>query len=168
PELQRAFSVSANHDEPLDPMSHEPPPSAVPRTRVALSDDARATLNDLARRAYPHEACGLLVGRRRDHVARADEVTQSRNLEISRAHDRYTLDPVHLLEVETDANRRGLEVLGVWHTHPDHPARPSETDREGAWEGWSYVIVSVVDGAAHDLRSWTLVEGDFVEEEVTS
>ncbi|MEM9383349.1 MAG: M67 family metallopeptidase [Planctomycetota bacterium] len=130
--------------------------------------DARTALEDRARRGYPHEVCGLLVGRRDERGAAIYEVTESRNLEPIRARDRYTLDPLHLLTVEEDARARGLDVLGVWHTHPDHPALPSETDRAAAWEGWSYVIASVLGGEVADVRSWQL-EGDaFVEEEVAS
>jgi proteasome lid subunit RPN8/RPN11 len=59
-----------------------------------------------------------------------------------------------------------LEVVGVWHSHPDHPARPSETDRNGAWEGWSYLILSVTAEGVPDLRSWRLRGEHFEEEDV--
>jgi proteasome lid subunit RPN8/RPN11 len=60
-----------------------------------------------------------------------------------------------------------LEIIGIWHSHPDHPARPSETDRAAAWEGWSYLIASVTKHGVADLRSWRLQGKDFVEENIT-
>ena len=75
---------------------------------------------------------------------------------------------VEWFAVEEDARTRGLDVLGVWHTHPDHPAHPSETDRAAAWEGWSYVIASVERGEVADVRSWRLDGDSFVEEEIAS
>jgi len=56
--------------------------------------------------------------------------------------------------------------VGIWHSHPDHPARPSETDRAAAWEGWSYLIASVTDAGLSELRSWRLSGERFLEEPV--
>ena len=58
----------------------------------------------------------------------------------------------------------GLEVVGVWHSHPDHSAQPSETDRSAAWEGWSYLILSVTSEGVTESRSWRLREEAFIEE----
>ncbi|MEM1449591.1 MAG: M67 family metallopeptidase [Planctomycetota bacterium] len=143
-------------------------PTSTERLTLRFVRSARTELEDRARRGYPHEACGLLVGRRDASGAAVYEVTESRNLEPIRARDRYTLDPLHLLAVEEDARTRSLDVLGVWHTHPDHPAHPSETDRAAAWEGWSYVIASVERGEVADVRSWRLDGDSFVEEEIAS
>ena len=143
-----------------------PRPTAPPAARLHLPEVTRSRLRSLASDRFPHEACGVLVGTRSFAGARVVEVTASRNLESDRPGDRFTLDPVHLLTVETDARLRGLEVLGVWHSHPDRPAVPSETDRAGAWEGWSYVIVSVPGGAARTIRSWRLAAGRFAEESI--
>ncbi|WP_019140222.1 M67 family metallopeptidase [Noviherbaspirillum massiliense] len=131
-----------------------------------LPGDCRTTLASWAESAYPHESCGLLIGERAaaDHVVR--RVTQARNLNLERARDRYELDPQHLLDADNAARAQGLEVLGVWHTHPDHPARPSETDRLAAWPEWSYVILEVTDGGVRDLRSWRLNKAQVFDEEV--
>ena len=94
-----------------------------------------------------------------------ERARSARNL-VASAHDRYELDPADHLAAEDEARALGLEVVGVWHSHPDRPALPSETDRRRAWPGWSYVIVAVASGKAAELRSWRL-EGDrFAEEEV--
>ncbi len=67
--------------------------------------------------------------------------------------------------VRLPAEGRGrLEVVGIWHSHPDHPAEPSATDRAGAWEGWSYVIASVSSEGIPSVRSWRLCGARFLEE----
>jgi len=134
------------------------------RARIKLPVAVRAGMEEAACRQDPDEACGLLLGRwTREHV----DVVAARecaNLVRVRARDRYVLDPVDHLAAEEDARSRGLEVVGVWHSHPDQPAHPSEIDRRGAWAGWSYVIVGVSRGVVTDLRSWRLVDGVFEEE----
>lgn len=81
-----------------------------------------------------------------------------------RARDRFELDPRDFLAAELAARRTGREIVGIWHSHPDHPAVPSETDRLAAWEGWSYLIAEVTRERAGALRSWRLVHDRFVEE----
>jgi proteasome lid subunit RPN8/RPN11 len=95
-------------------------------------------------------------------------VREARNLDTARARDRFDLDPADHLAAEELARAVGLEVVGVWHSHPDHPAVPSEADRAQAWRGWSYPIVSVTAGRARELRSWRLAGQGFVEEELRS
>jgi proteasome lid subunit RPN8/RPN11 len=73
--------------------------------------------------------------------------------------NRLSLDPDQL-RVEKDARAKGLEVLGYYHSHPDHPARPSIYDREHAWPWYSYVIVSAERGSAKDLTCWVLAEDE--------
>ncbi|MEM8712644.1 MAG: M67 family metallopeptidase [Planctomycetota bacterium] len=134
--------------------------------RLVVDPEHKETLAAAARAAYPHEGCGVLIGRRSLGVSHVERITISRNLEESRARDRYILNPVDLLAAEESAAAEGLDVLGIWHTHPDHPALPSETDQAGAWPNWSYVILSIHRGELADFRSWQLVDGTFVEEEV--
>jgi proteasome lid subunit RPN8/RPN11 len=128
------------------------------RETLVLPADVRERLRELALAAYPREACGLLLGRVESARRLAEVVHPARNLNVERAHDRYELDPRDQLAAERAARDGGREVLGVWHTHPDHPATPSETDRAAAWSGWSYLILSVVRGELADLRSWRLDE----------
>jgi proteasome lid subunit RPN8/RPN11 len=120
-----------------------------------------------ARAEYPNEACGLLLGsgEPRPFVVRA---VRCANLNRERARDRYEVDPRDHFAAEQAAREEGLEVIGVWHTHPDHPARPSETDRAAAWEGWSYVILSVGAKGVADVKSFRLRGETFVEEDVSS
>jgi proteasome lid subunit RPN8/RPN11 len=135
---------------------------------LVLPADVRSDLEAWTGKGYPEETCGLLVGRTalgRTETARA---TRARNRNRDRARDRYDLDPNDFLAADLAARAQGLEIVGIWHSHPDHPARPSETDRDAAWEGWSYVIVEVTARGAAALRSWRLVGREFVEEPVSS
>lgn len=133
---------------------------------LQLSTVFRASLEGWAQTSYPHEGCGLLIGKRgwRDHVIW--RVTRARNLNLARARDRYLLDPRDFLEADRAARQENMEVLGVWHSHPDHPALPSETDRAAAWPDWSYVIVAVTGDGVQDVRAWRLNESRTFEEEV--
>jgi proteasome lid subunit RPN8/RPN11 len=72
--------------------------------------------------------------------------------------NRFLIDPVDQIRVEKDARARGLEVLGYYHSHPDHPARPSVYDRDHAWPWYSYVIISVQRGEPKEFASWVLAE----------
>ncbi|WP_035985916.1 M67 family metallopeptidase [Leptolyngbya sp. KIOST-1] len=130
---------------------------------------------------YPREACGLLVGHR---VLAAEDPTDETDRTVTavvpvanawdssrqdytdgeaegQAHsqrDRYWIDPADLLAVQRQARQQGLEIIGIYHSHPDHPAVPSECDRALAWPVYSYVIVSVVQGRVAALNSWRLDE----------
>lgn len=132
--------------------------------RLPLSQ--RRQLEAWGRAGYPHEVCGLMIGRPGPRVAEVLAVRQARNLNTERAHDRFELDPEAFLAADRAARGDDLEIVGVWHTHPDHPAVPSETDRAAAWPGWSYVILEVADGRVAALRSWRLVGEAFDEEEI--
>ena len=130
-----------------------------------LPEAAKTQIEAWICQGYPYETCGLLLGRSDGTASRVEAARQARNLVVERARDRFELDPEDFLAADREANQLGLEIVGVWHSHPDHPARPSETDRELAWSGWSYLIVSVETGGVRDWRSWRL-DGKVFEEEV--
>ena len=126
------------------------------------------SLNAFVRQGYPRETCGLLLGVRRGDEHVVTQVRRARNLNVERAEDRYELDPDDFLAADREARAAGLDIVGIWHSHPDHPARPSATDRDGAWPGWSYLIVSVGREGVGEIRSWRLNGGDFEEEKITT
>ncbi len=136
--------------------------------RISLPAPMREELAAIAVDGYPYETCGVLVGACADDGVRVEKVFQARNLNTERARDRYVLDPDDLMSADLAAREAGLEIIGFWHTHPDHPARPSETDREAAWDGYSYIILSVSGSRVEDLRSWRLNGEGFVEEQVAA
>jgi proteasome lid subunit RPN8/RPN11 len=133
---------------------------------LRLSDVLRQRLEQWAREGHPYETCGLLVGNQDGTATSVARITRARNLAVERLRDRYTLDPEHFLAVDSVARGDGLEVVGVWHTHPDHPARPSATDRERAWEFFSYLILSVSPAGVENATAWRLAGGTFVEQPI--
>jgi proteasome lid subunit RPN8/RPN11 len=133
---------------------------------LLLPPRVRTELEFLVVAGYPDETCGLLLGEYEAGICRVLSQHPARNLNRERAADRFELDPLDFLAAEQSAAATGVLVVGVWHSHPDHPARPSETDRALAWPGWSYLILSVTAGAVVDLRCWRLAGHDFIEEEV--
>jgi len=128
---------------------------------LQLPRELGARLASWARRALPSEGCGLLIGSRRFGCTAVERVTWARNL--AQREDRFELDPGGLFAAERTARGAGLEVVGVWHSHPAGGARPSETDRAAAFEGWSYVIVGLA-GPEPELRSFRLRAGRFEEQ----
>jgi proteasome lid subunit RPN8/RPN11/molybdopterin converting factor small subunit len=131
---------------------------------LLLPRSARQEIESQASSAYPRESCGLVLGRRDGEAGRAALVVAGANL--SGAPDRYELDPADFVRADRLARERGEEILGFWHSHPDHPARPSETDRAQAWEGWCYLIAAVTRAGPGDLRAWRLQDQRFQEEEI--
>lgn len=137
--------------------------------RLVLPTEPRRRIETWAEGLYPGEACGLLLGRedQRDpntlHVVRT---FLARNLCGEESTERYELDPVDLLAAERAAASNNLAVIGVWHSHADQQALPSDLDLAQAWEGWSYLIVSVTQAGVAQMRSWRLARTRFQEEEV--
>ena len=125
---------------------------------VVMGPGTVAEVRRLAAAAYPSEGCGVLVGTGGD-VVTVRSVTTAPNLS-ERGRDRYELDPLAILRAERAAREAGEEVLGFWHSHPDHPAVPSRLDTERAWPDYLYVIVSSTAEGTGDLRGWRLLPGD--------
>lgn len=132
---------------------------------MRLPVEVRRDLEVMARRGYPEETCGLLIGKRSKSLVVVHQAVEARNLNSGRAHDRYELNPQDFLAADRQAAADGLEIVGIWHSHPDHPAQPSETDRAAAWEGWSYVIASITRNGIAGLRSWRLDSNNRFQEE---
>jgi len=107
--------------------------------------------------SYPEEGAGLLLGWIDAARKRVKDILPLPNArEDGSRHNRYLLSPEDYLKGEDEAASRGLEVSGVFHSHPDHPEQPSEFDREWAWPAFSYLITSVRKGKAVSSRSWCL------------
>lgn len=121
---------------------------------LKLPDSSRERVERWVSEGYPNETCGLLIGKHNADAIEVHDVTAARNLNRERAHDRFELDPQAFLAADEEARAAGLELVGCWHSHPDHAARPSETDRQFAWDGWSYIIASVTREGVQELRSF--------------
>jgi len=137
---------------------------------LQLAAELLAQIHEHGERAYPEEGAGFLLGAYDDNKKR--EVTAIFPLANSREeearHNRYLITPEDYLKAELEADRLGLSLIGVFHSHPDHPNRPSEFDREWAQPFFSYIITSVQSGKAMESRSWRLTEDrtKFEKEEI--
>jgi proteasome lid subunit RPN8/RPN11 len=121
---------------------------------------------------YPHECCGVLLGQA-DGVARVvTSVARCRNTRSDSPQNRYNIDPKELIRIQREGRDRGEDIVGFYHSHPDHPPRWSATDfAEAHWFGCSYVITSVEKGKAAVTNSFGLVGSEengkkLVDEEV--
>jgi proteasome lid subunit RPN8/RPN11 len=129
---------------------------------------------------YPYECCGALLGT--DHDVGAYSHQESRKVSrevlslfplVNRRDDsprnRFSVTADDVREAEKAASAQGLEVIGWYHSHPDHPARPSDFDRDHAWPWYSYIIVSVHNGVPQDMTSWRLRDdrSGYLEEKIS-
>lgn len=135
-----------------------------------------------AERTYPEECCGIMLGKIDDEGKTVVEVWETLNAWESekwaefpasggvRGKERtFAIAPLDIIKAQKAARDRQLQIIGFYHSHPDHPAIPSEMDRAIAWAVYSYIIVSVSEGKAGKLRSWCLDDAhQFQEEEILS
>ena len=151
---------------------------------LKLHSDHLQAMQTHAESTYPEECCGLLLGHLRGDVKTLVEVLATQNSwgddEVddfqaiessaqrkSSKRNRFSIAPKVMLQAQKDARDRNLDIIGIFHSHPDHPAVPSEFDRAIAWQQYSYIIVSVQQGKACDLKSWSLNdEHQFQPEEI--
>lgn len=131
--------------------------TALEAPKLVFSAALFEQMRGFAEAAYPYEGCGVLVGASRS-ATEVTEVVQGHNLVVDRRHDRYELDPGDIVAAERSAQARGEEVVGFYHTHPDHPARPSQFDTDRAWPGYHYVVIAVADGRLRHATAWRLQE----------
>ncbi|MEH2024692.1 M67 family metallopeptidase [Nostoc sp.] len=147
---------------------------------IQLSEEHLQTIRSHAESTYPDECCGIILGYLTNEGKTVVEVIPTENAWNTEAaaefsgertaeskRRQYAIAPEVMLKTQREARvseaRRGsearsLNIIGIFHSHPDHPAIPSECDRLYAWQGYSYIIVSVQNGKAGELKSWSLDE----------
>ena len=122
----------------------------------------RARANEIVHshlcRSYPEEGCGVLLGTDSGGMRLIEQAEPVANQRADSRGNRYLISPEELMLVEREARDKDWDVLGFFHSHPDHPPVPSAFDLEHAWPFYSYLIVSVVGGAVVESRSWRLAE----------
>jgi len=142
---------------------------------IKLPSSLLRQIYDHAEESYPNECCGLMIGTTdadKSHVVHA--VRRCKNLNLDRARDRYLMDPQDQLRIMREFENGPSDIIGVYHSHPDHPSRASQTDTDRAMEimatAWSYIIVSVQKGTVAGAQSWVLneAEGKFTEEPIVT
>jgi proteasome lid subunit RPN8/RPN11 len=128
--------------------------------KIKLTDNA--SIRRHGEEAYPNECCGVLLGRVTDDGTRiVTSTARCGNTRTDSAHNRYNIDPRDLVRIQREGRERGEDIVGFYHSHPDHPARWSPTDlAEAHWFGCSYVITSVEKGRAVLTNSFELTGND--------
>jgi proteasome lid subunit RPN8/RPN11 len=121
---------------------------------ITLGDAVVQAIRAHGRETYPNECCGALIGR----DGRVTETLPLPNATEEGPRRRFLVRPADYRAAEAYAAQTGAELLGFYHSHPDHPARPSQYDLDHAWPFFSYVIVSVSAAEVHEMRSWRLRE----------
>lgn len=101
---------------------------------------------------FPYEICGLLIGKPSENLV--SEVRRVRNIEKQNPEVRYLIDVEEDMRIRKELYKTDLDVLGYYHSHPNHPARPSVFDTERSWESYLYVIVSVQDGEPAEVNAF--------------
>jgi proteasome lid subunit RPN8/RPN11 len=136
------------------------------------------TISTHAETTYPEECCGIVLGYLTSEGKTVVEVMPTKNAwNAETAADfpgedtsfskrrRYAIAPQVMLQAQREARERNLNIVGIYHSHTDHPATPSEFDRQCAWQEYSYIIVSVQSGKASDIKSWTLDDSHQFQQE---
>ena len=137
---------------------------------IAIPAEVLEQIGRHARVTYPEECCGALLGEASGESARVRRAEALVNRSTQERGRRYVVSPEDYGRVERNAEKEGLALLGFYHSHPDHPAIPSDFDREHALPFFHYVVMAVPGGEPGEARSWILAEdrGVFQGEELVS
>jgi len=128
---------------------------------LKLPQSAYTSLRRHGEETYPHECCGVLLGQIGDGIRTVSSVVRAGNTRTDSAHNRYNIDPKELIRIQREGRERGEDIVGFYHSHPDHPALWSQTDfLEAHWFSCSYVITSVEKGKAVLTNSFELTGTD--------
>jgi proteasome lid subunit RPN8/RPN11 len=127
--------------------------------RARLSPEIAAKIRGHGAETYPHECCGALLGREiADDLREIVGLFPLVNRRDDSPRNRFSVTSDDVRDAEKSAREQGVDVLGWYHSHPDHPAKPSQYDQDHAWPWYSYVIVSVANGEPQDMTSWRLAD----------
>src|ERR1700687_657318 len=137
---------------------------------LKLPQSAYDSLRQHGEETYPHECCGVLLGQMNEDGARTvTSAARAGNTRTDSAHNRYNIDPKELIRIQREGRERGEDIIGFYHSHPDHPARWSQTDlAEALWFSCSYVITSVEKGKAVLTNSFELTGSDESDKKLVS
>jgi proteasome lid subunit RPN8/RPN11 len=129
---------------------------------LKVPQSAYASLRRHGEETYPHECCGVLLGQMNEDGTRSvTTAARAVNTRTDSAHNRYHIDPKELIRIQREGRERGEDIIGFYHSHPDHPAQWSQTDLADAhWFSCSYMITSVEKGKAVLTNSFELTGSD--------
>jgi proteasome lid subunit RPN8/RPN11 len=124
--------------------------------KVVVPGEILERMKSHGEETYPHECCGFMLGSADEGAQRVTEIRSQENERTDSRENRFIISPEQFRAAEKFARKAGLLLVGIYHSHPDSPARPSEYDRDHAWPWFSYIIVSVKAGAAFETNAWQL------------
>src|SRR5882724_6187464 len=125
--------------------------------KLCISQELADRIGKHGAETYPHECCGALLGSdASDEVREVRELFPLVNRRDDSPRNRFSVTAEDVRAAEKAAKEKELEVVGWYHSHPDHPAKPSQYDCDHAWPWYSYVIVSVANGKPQEMTSWRL------------
>lgn len=136
---------------------------------MIASSDVLDAIRAHGEAGYPEEICGFLLGTVRDGSNVVSAIERVDNEQATDRERRYLIPPDAFRAAQRTAAERDLNIVGIYHSHPDHPAQPSETDlQQATFSGYTYAIVSVARGTARDLTAWQLApdRSRFTEEPI--
>ncbi len=131
---------------------------------LQLSHSLLHSMHKHALATYPNECCGFFFGKDEDDQRLISEVRPVANSKEGDQRRRFEISPLDYLKAEQYALKQGLELLGIYHSHPNHPAIPSQHDLDQAVSFFSYIIISVGASEIHDTTSWILIDKEFEKE----
>jgi proteasome lid subunit RPN8/RPN11 len=123
---------------------------------IRLKENDLESIQQIARETYPHECCGIMVGSVERDVKSVSELIPAINERTDSLANRYLITSDFVQKIEARLRDTDSSIVGFFHSHPDVPARPSAYDQEHAWPWYSYLIVSVMKGQAHEVLNWKL------------
>ncbi|MDG6994596.1 MAG: M67 family metallopeptidase [Nitrososphaerota archaeon] len=141
-------------------------------TSLIIDQKSLDQINAHAVSAFPEECCGLMLGTFEEDskVKRVEQLRRMANTYATEErYHRYTIDPKEFMEIENEASEQGKEIVGIYHSHPNAPSKPSLFDQNHAWPTLSYLVVEVREKKPISTRSWVLKEdrSDFLQEVLT-
>ena len=138
-------------------------------SEIVLTQDIINSFLKHGEKDYPFECCGFILGHFIDEKSIGTEYIAIPNAKEENKERRFLIDPMAYQDAEDLADEKGLSIISIVHSHPDHPNRPSDYDRTHAWPGFSYIIMSIKRGVAISYRSWklNLDRTKFIEEKIT-
>jgi proteasome lid subunit RPN8/RPN11 len=128
------------------------------KAKLIISEDLLESIAEHGKKQYPHEACGIILGQIEEEDEEitfiGSEIREAKNLSDNPI--RFVLDPLDFMRIQDEADKRKLEIVGIYHTHPDHPPIASQYDLEAAVDGLFYLIMSIIKGKRGDFMGWFL------------
>ena len=129
---------------------------------VKIKKQINDKLIEICEKGFPNEVCGVLIGKKNKEIFIIDDYYICENLNKERSIDRYELNPIDYIKAEDRAKKSNASIIGIYHSHPNHPAIASETDKMFAWPDMAYLIYSIYDGKFKNLISWQIDESEDV------